>query len=140
MSVLAVAALALALVAQPPVSQPAAPDSAARRPAADSAVAAPRDTRHVTITFENQSLEVATIYVVSQSGYRARIGQVIPGRTQRLVVPRGVVGAASTVDIVAVSIGRRVIARSGPVNLSPGDSYSASLSSLANIVSVLPAR
>jgi hypothetical protein len=128
MSAIILAALALGLAQD---STPAPAKSPAKAPPADD---------RVTIAFENQSLELATIYVVTASGGRFRVGQVIPGRTETLRLPRSVVGAAATIDIVAVPLARRYVIRSGPVTVAPGDTIAASLSPIANLVSVLPAR
>ncbi len=119
--------------AQPPVA--AAVDSTV----VDSTDAAPSDAPAV-IQFENQGFEMATVYVVLQSGMPYRIGRVMSGNTARLVVPRSVVGGPTTVQIIAIpfATGRRV--SSGPVQLAQGEALRASLASSANLLSVLPVR
>ena len=76
--------LALGL-ATPGASRPAA----AARAAADTVQAVAAD-QPVVITFDNQGFEIATIYAVSQSGFAVRLGQVSPGASRRLVLPRSV--------------------------------------------------
>jgi hypothetical protein len=131
-------ALAFGLVvsdspAQPPVAAPI--DSTV----VDTTDAEP-STGPAVIQFENQGFEMATVYVVPQSGMPYRIGRVMSGNTARLVVPRSVVGGPTTVQIIAVpfATGRRV--SSGPVQLAQGEALRASLASSANLLSVLPVR
>lgn len=126
-------ALALGLIVGGPSTQPPAAGGGDSTVVADSA--AP-----TVIQFENQAFELATVYVVPQSGMPYRIGRVSSGATANLVVPRSVVGGATMVQIIAVpfATGRRV--SSGPVTLGQGDALRASLASSANLISVLPAR
>ena len=131
-------ALALGLVASDAPAQPpvAAPGDSTVVDSTDVAAS----TAPAVIQFENQGFEMATVYVVLQSGLPYRLGRVNSGSTTRLVVPRSVVGAPTTVQIVAVpfATGRRV--SSGPVQLAQGEALRASLASSANLLSVLPVR
>ena len=126
-------ALALGLIVGGPSTQPPVAG------ASDSTVVAEAPAPTV-IQFENQAFEMATVYVVPQSGMPYRIGRVNSGNTARLVVPRSIVGGATMVQIVAVpfATGRQV--SSGPVSLGQGDAVHASLASSANLLSVLPVR
>jgi hypothetical protein len=135
-------ALALGLAtsgasAQPPA--PAAVDTTVAAAPVDSPAKAPADERAV-IQFENQAWDLATIYLVPQFGLPIRLGQVTSGRTANLVVPRGVLSSARTVEIVAVPFASRRAISSGPVTLYQGEALRASLASSANLISVLPAR
>ena len=127
----------LALALGPAVRGPSAQPPAAK---ADDSAAVAAPASPAVIQFENQAFEMATVYVVSQSGMPFRIGRVNSGSTARLVVPRSVVGGPTTVQIIAVpfATGRRV--SSGPVTLGQGDALRASLASSANLLSVLPVR
>ena len=112
--------------------------SPADRAVADSAATA-NANKPVTIQFENQGWELATVYAVPQSGMAFRLGQVSPGRTERLVVPRSVVaGGLSSINIVAVPFARRAALSSGPVTVSPGDVLRATVPSTGNAVWILP--
>jgi hypothetical protein len=129
-------ALALGIAAHETHAAPATP---AERAAADSAAVA--DARKpAIIMFENQGWDLATVYAVPRSGLAVRLGQVTPGATARLVVPRSVVTAGSSVDIVAVPLARNFAIRSGPVTIYPGDALRASIPASQNLISVLPAR
>lgn len=126
--------LPLALVfglATHPASAPAA--------GADSTVAVDANAP-ARVAFENQGWDIVTVYAVPQSGMAVRLGQVTPGATGRFTVPRSVVASASSIDLVAVPLARNYVVRSGPVAMSPGDAFSASLSSAGHLISVLPAR
>ena len=107
--------------------------------AADSVAVAHRD-QPVTIRFDNQGSDLATVYAVPMNGIAVRLGQVTPGATARLVVPRSVVAGPTTVNFVAVPFARNFVTRSGPVTVAPGDAFDLALSASENLVSVLPAR
>lgn len=128
-------ALAFGLAAGGSHHQPAPAPAAV---AADTTAKAAPAAEATVIEFENQSFDMATVYLVPQAGMPVRLGQVNPGRTQRLVVPRGVVGGLTSAEIVAVPFAHRYWVGSGPVTLGAGDSLRASLSSTANMVSILP--
>ena len=130
-------ALALGLaVSGSPAQPPVAADTTI---VVDSTDAAP-STAPAVIQFENQGFEMATVYVVPQSGMAYRIGRVMSGNTARLVVPRSVVAGSTTVQIVAVPFATRRQVSSGPVQLAQGEALRASLASSANLLSVLPVR
>lgn len=105
---------------------------------ADTTVADPNAP--VTVRFENQSMDLATLYAVPSGGMAVRLGQVFSGGRSQFVVPKSMVWGVSTVDFVAVPFARNFVTRSGPVTLSPGDAYDLSLSPTENSLSVLPKR
>jgi hypothetical protein len=111
----------------------------AERVQADSTAVANRD-QPVTIHFENQGYDLATVYAVPMSGIAVRLGQVTPGATAKFVVPRAVVSGPTTVNFVAVPFARNFATRSGPVAVAPGDVFDLALSASENAVSVLPGR
>jgi hypothetical protein len=114
--------------------------------AAHDAPRAPADRAPVVsaepavIVFENQAWDLATVYAVPQFGLPVRLGQVMPGGTTRLRVPRSVVSTSGAVEIVAVPFARNFSVRSGLVTLVAGEAVRASLSPAENILSVLPER
>ena len=131
--------------AQPPAKDTVRAPAANTTHAADSTAAAPEKAPEkapksapAVIQFENQAFDMATVYVVPQFGLPVRLGQVNSGRTTRLVVPRSVVWGPTTVEIVAVPFAGRRSVGSGPVTIGAGEALRATLSSTANLVSVLP--
>ena len=90
------------------------------------------------LLFSNQSQYEAGVYIVAQSGPRRRIGTVMPGRTDSLVIRPGTVPIASTVAIVARLLAANATPSSGPLALRQGDRLSVTLPPAANTLNVLP--
>ena len=111
----------------------------AERAVTDSTATANVD-KPVTIRFDNQAWDMATVYAVPQSGMAIRLGQVNAGSTARFVLPRSATAGAGVVNIVAVPFGRRFATGSGPISVTPGDVLSATFSPSENNIAVLPAR
>ena len=124
-------ALALGVATHHPVTP-------AQRATTDSAAVTQRDAP-VTIQFDNQAWDMATVYAVPQNGMAVRLGQVNAGSTARLVVPRSAVTSSGVINIVAVPFARRFSTGSGPVAVAPGDALKATLSPTENGVWVVPA-
>jgi len=119
--------------------QTPAPAQAAVNDSTAAANAAANAKLPVTIEFDNQAWEMATVYAVPDHGLPVRLGDVTPGSTARLVIPRNVVSNITTLNLVATRLARRGAVGSGPVTVSPGDTFNVSLSS-NGLVSVLPGR
>lgn len=102
--------------------------------------AAAVDTAHVVLEFENQSLDLATVYAVRESGQYARLGQVSANSSERLVIPRSVVSGSTMIRLVARPLAGRARPNSGSFAVQPGDHIAAALSPTLNTISVLPAR
>ena len=92
------------------------------------------------VTFVNQSTEQANVFAVATSGESYRIGTVAGGRTEQLRLPAGLVAFGPTLHFVARPLATRRVATSGPVTISPGDSYTITLPPAQNVLSILPGR
>jgi hypothetical protein len=92
-----------------------------------------------TIVFANESLTQADVFVVGQGVGTRRIGTVMAGRTDTLVVP-GVLTGRGTVNIVARLFGRSRAPRTGPVSIFSGEQYQVRLPPDARLLSFLPSR
>lgn len=106
---------------------------------ADS-VRAVRADAPVSIEFRNDASDLATLYAVPMSGIAVRLGEVMPGSSRTLTIPRAVVASPTEVNFVAVPFARHFVTRSGPVSVAPGQAYELSLSATENSLSVLPGR
>lgn len=91
------------------------------------------------VVFENQSLDQATVFIVPQGLNAQRIGTVMAGRTDTLVVPREFRNKG-TVNIVARLLARSRAPSSGPVSIRSGDALEVRLGVDDRILTVLPAR
>ena len=109
----------------------------AQRAAADSAAVANKD-KPVIVRFDNQAWDLATVYAVPRDGMAVRLGDVSPGSTERLVVPRSAVNGSGVINIVAVPFARHRASGSGPVAVMPGDELKATFSPTEDGVWVLP--
>jgi hypothetical protein len=90
------------------------------------------------VYFTNESLAQADVYVVGQGLGRRRIGTVMAGRTDTLVVPADL--TARTINIVARLSTRSAAPQTGPVSVLPGEHYAVRLPPDARLLSFLPAR
>jgi hypothetical protein len=91
------------------------------------------------LVFTNDALTQADVFVVTQGIGARRIGTVLSGRTDTLVVPWDIANRG-TVNIVARMLARSAAPQTGPVSISPGERYEVRLSNDARILSFLPAR
>ena len=93
----------------------------------------------VEVTFTNQSQYEAAVFAIPRGGLQMRVGTVQPGRTERLLLRNSALGAGGTVSIVArVTLLRRAPS-TGAVTLQPGDRVVVTLSSQADLLSLVPA-
>ena len=97
------------------------------------------DTDEPVLTFTNESIDMATVYVSRPGGELRRITSVMPGRTDTLSLP-SIVTSGSTVTIVAVQMAGTHVASSGPISIGPGVRLAIRLNASGNALSVLPAR
>jgi hypothetical protein len=97
------------------------------------------DTDAPLLTFTNESIDMATVYVSRPGGELRRITSVMPGRTDTLSLP-SIVTSGSTVTIVAVQMAGTQVASSGPISIGPGVRLAIRLNASGNALSVLPAR
>lgn len=90
------------------------------------------------LIFTNQALDQATVYVVGPGRDFRRLGTVFPGQTDTLTVPAEAT-IRGFVNIVARMAGSSEIRQTGPVSMSPGEAYQATLPGASNLISFLPA-
>ena len=90
------------------------------------------------LIFANESLDQATVYVVSPGVEFRRVGTVLAGRTDTLRVPRDLAARGGTLNIVARLLARPEVPQTGPVTILPGEMYQVRLSTDAKILSFLP--
>src|SRR6478672_4426347 len=74
--------------------------------------------------FTNESLDQAAVYATSGGGSPIRIGTVMAGRTETLVVPTAYVDAGSTLYVFARPLGRNITPDTGPLVLHRGEALS----------------
>lgn len=67
-----------------------------------------------------------------------RIGTVMPGRTETIVVPSALVNGGGTINVYARPLGRDDGPDSGPLTLSPGEALSVRLPMNQRMLIVLP--
>lgn len=109
--------------------------SCSRNRTADSTT----DDENALIIFANESLDQATIFLVATGSNAIRIGNVMAGRTDTLVVPREIL-IRGTVNIVARLLTRSYAPSSGPVTILSGDALDVRLGINDRLLTVLPAR
>ena len=90
------------------------------------------------VTFTNQAQYEAVVYTEPRGGLRVRVGTVPPGRTEKLLLRSSALGAGGSVTIIArVSMLNRA-PTTGVVTLLPGDRVDVTLTSQANMLSIVP--
>jgi hypothetical protein len=92
------------------------------------------------LIFKNESLDQATVYAVPQGTRAVRIGTVLAGRTDTLVVPTEVVGHAGTVNVIARMSPGSGTPQTGPIGIRPGDTVEVRLPVDEKLLSVVPWR
>ena len=90
------------------------------------------------LIFANESLDQATVYIVSPGVEFRRVGTVLAGRTDTLRVPRDLATRAGTLNIVARLLARPDLPQTGPITIVAGEMYQVRLSIDAKILSFLP--
>ena len=71
------------------------------------------------ISFTNESLDQADVYAVTSS-QSIRIGTVLAGRTENLVVPGDIAFRGQNLNVVARLLAQSRRPSTGPISLSPG--------------------
>ena len=71
------------------------------------------------ISFTNESLDQATVYAVTGT-QSIRIGTVLAGRTENLVIPGDIAFRGQSLSVVARLLAHSRRPSSGPITLSPG--------------------
>jgi hypothetical protein len=92
------------------------------------------------LVFRNESLTQADVFIVGQGLNARRIGTVMSGHTDTLIVPTDISARGGTVNIIARLLARSAAPRTGPVSINPGERYEVTLSVDARMLSFLPAR
>ena len=90
------------------------------------------------IIFQNQSLDQATVYIVSPSIDFIRLGTVFAGRTETLRVPTTVNLNGGSLNIVARLLARPELPQTGPVTINAGETYRVTLPPDGRLLSFLP--
>lgn len=89
------------------------------------------------LIFTNESLDQASVYAVAPGLGARRIGTVMAGRTDTLMVPADLANRGS-LNIVARLLARSAAPQTGPVAIRPGEQYQVRLSLDARLLSFLP--
>jgi hypothetical protein len=90
------------------------------------------------LVFMNESLDQADVFVVIPGVHSRRIGTVMAGRTDTLVVPADLVTRGGNLNIVARLFARSRAVQSGPVSIYPGEQYQVRLPLNGRLLSFLP--
>ena len=91
------------------------------------------------LSFTNESVDQADVYAVV--GTQAiRIGTVLAGRTERLVVPPDIAFRGSNVNVVARLLAQSNRPQTGPITLRPGERLEIRLPMDQRALVVLPVR
>ena len=101
-----------------------------RRPAAQE---------QAILSFTNESLDQADVYAVAGT-QSVRIGTVLAGRTERLVVPPDIAFRGSNVNVVARLLAQSNRPQTGPITLRPGERLEIRLPMDQRALVVLPVR
>jgi hypothetical protein len=94
-------------------------------------------TPPATLLFTNEALYQAAVYIVVPGHSARRIGTVMPGRTETLIIPTDVSTRGGTVNIVARMMNRSP--QTGPVSILSGEHYAVRLTNDTRLLSFLPA-
>lgn len=87
--------------------------------------------------FTNESIDQAAVYAIA-GGQDVRIGTVMSGRTETLVVPSSIAATGTTVRIVARPLGKSTLASTGPITVTPGQAWKVRLPFDQRTLIVLP--
>jgi hypothetical protein len=91
------------------------------------------------LRFTNESLDQATVYAVVPGLYARRIGTVMAGRTEWLVVPPDLATRGS-LNIVARLLAHSTVPQTGIVAIYPGEEYEVRLPIDGKLLSFLRSR
>ena len=92
-----------------------------------------------TIIFSNESLNQADLFAVMPGIQARKLGTVMAGRTEELIVPADIVRRSSNLNFVARLLSRSNTPGSGPVPLRAGDRLQVRLPMDAKTLFVAPA-
>jgi hypothetical protein len=92
------------------------------------------------LVFSNNSLSQADVFVVAQGLGARRVGTVMAGQTDTLVVPADIANRGGTVNVVARLLARNQAPQTGPVSILPGETYEVRLQTDGRLLSFLPGR
>jgi hypothetical protein len=92
------------------------------------------------LVFSNHSLSQADVFLVAQGLGARRVGTVMAGQTDTLVVPSDITSRGGTVNVVARLLARSQAPQTGPVSILPGETYEVRLPTDGRLLSFLPAR
>lgn len=95
------------------------------------------DVGAARLFFTNESIDQAAVYAIA-GGQDVRIGTVMAGRTETLVVPTSIAASGTAIRIIARPLGKSTIASSGPITIVPGQAWSIRLPFDQNTLVVLP--
>ena len=90
-----------------------------------------------TLLFTNEALYQAAVYIVVPGLQARRIGTVMPGQTDTLIVPSDLSTRGGTMNIVARLLNRSP--QTGPVSILTGEQYAVRLTNDTRVMSFLPA-
>jgi hypothetical protein len=91
------------------------------------------------VSFTNESLDQADVYAVT-AVQAIRIGTVMAGRTENLIVPADIAFRGDNVNVVARLLAQRNRPQSGPITLRPGERLEIRLPMDQRALLVLPGR
>jgi hypothetical protein len=104
------------------------------QPATDVASGEP-----TVVEFNNESLEQADVFVRAQGSDARRIGTVLAGRKEDLVLPREIANRGS-ITVFARLLAKSGVPSSGPVAVAPGSRISIRLPLDERTLVVLPGQ
>jgi hypothetical protein len=93
-----------------------------------------------SVIFTNESIDQADVFAAGPNGISMRIGTVMAGRTDTLVLPPAVVSQGGSVSLFARMLAKSFVLRSGSFSMSPGDQVRIRLPSDQRALYVLPDR
>jgi hypothetical protein len=88
--------------------------------------------------FTNESLDQAAVYAAQPGSRPIRIGTVMAGQTQVIVVPSSVLGASGTINVFARLLGHDDGPDTGPLAINPGEAFTIRLPMDQRSLVVLP--
>jgi len=117
-----------------PVALTALSACSRNQPATDVASGDP-----TVLEFNNESLEQADVFVRAQGSDTRRIGTVLAGRREELVVPREI-AIRGSITVFARLLAKSGVPSSGPVAVAPGSRISVRLPIDERTLIVLPGQ
>lgn len=97
------------------------------------------EAERAIVIFTNQSLDQADVFAVVPGNTPLRMGTVMAGRSDTLLVPVQAVNQGNF-NIIARLLGRNYMPSTGPVTIRPGDALDVRLGLNDKFLSAVPAR